>query len=53
MRHANSPWEECTTELSLDEELGVELAGGGVEGQTVLSRVDVVGSRNRVAETCA
>ena len=45
----NLPGEQNTTELSLDEELGVEDRGSRVERETSLLRVDVIGRSDSVA----
>ena len=47
--HEDLPGEENTTELSLDEELGVEGLRSGVERQALDGRVHVVGCSNAVA----
>ena len=40
--HRDIPWEESTTELSLDEELAIHDRGGGVEGRARDGWVDIV-----------
>lgn len=42
------PWEESTTELSLDEELSIEDLGGRVEGGSGDGLVNVIGSSDGV-----
>ncbi len=49
-RTCNSPWEERTTELNLDENLGIEDFRIRVERSTGDAWVDMIGGSDRVRD---